>query len=267
MESKKRLCFVSIDVEQDYGEKEKFFHGVDNLDKILAIFKKYGIPATLFVTGDVLERHRDKVKEWSKDFEIACHSYSHRFWNTLNHLEREEELDKFKNLYRSVFNTEPTGFRSPSHLVDEDALHILEERGFSYDSSVVPSYPFFKKYRGYQGRAPAVPYHPHHKDIRRRGEMNILEVPVAGQLFGLPLAGIWIARIPFFVFKSLFNFNNPPFITVNMHSWDILDNSFRKSSVEQFFSNLDHILGLIKGKGYIFVTGRQIYEIFSKDRK
>ncbi|MDO8265026.1 MAG: polysaccharide deacetylase family protein [Candidatus Parcubacteria bacterium] len=267
MKSKNKLCFVSIDIEHDYADKEKFFRGVENLDKILDIFRKHGIPATLFITGDVLEKYKETVIKWSKDFEIACHSYSHRFWNTLDHKERQGELDKFKILYSSIFKAEPIGFRSPSHLIDEDALHILEEERFSYDSSVVPNYPFFKKYRGYKGRAPAVPYYPHRTDIRRKGEMNILEIPVAGQLFGLPLAGIWIARIPFLVFRSLFSFYNPPFITVNMHSWDILDNSFRKSSVDQFFSSLDRILSLLETKDYTFVNGRQIYEIFSKDKR
>ena len=270
-----KTCFVSIDVEHDRGQGpariatparmtrvsvsggqsvaggERKFSGVENLEKILEILKKHGIPATLFVTGQVLEKYSGLVKEWSKDFEIACHSFSHRFWNTLGLPEREKELIDYFALYQKIFNVKPKGFRAPSHLIDQAGIKLLEDQGFLYDSSVVPHYPFFKKYRGFKGKAPLLPYQPSPDNYRQKGNMKILEIPIRGQVFGIPLAGAWIGPTPFWFYKTLFEIYCPDFLTINMHSWD-------KS--EQFLKNLEKIFILLKSKNYQFLNGEQIFE-------
>ena len=124
-------------------------------------------------------------------------------------------------------------------------MRALEKKGFLYDSSVVPHYPPFKKYRGYKGRAPLLPYYP-------KG-LKILEIPVRGQVFGIPLAGVWIARLPIWFYKVLFLIYRPSFITLNMHSWDIFGR-------EQFLENLEKILRLLKSKNYQFLNGEQIFK-------
>ncbi len=253
-----KICFASIDVEHDLGEGERRFSGVENLDKILSIFKKHGIAATLFVTGQVLEKYGSLVKEWSGDFEIACHSFSHRFWNTLSFQEREKELTDYLNLYQEIFNEKPRGFRAPSHLIDREGIKLLEDRGFLYDSSVVPHYPFFKTYRGFRGRAPLLPYQPSSQDYRRRGDMKILEIPVRGQVFGIPLAGAWIGRLPFWFYQTLFKVYRPAFLTISMHSWDILDWPQKKTRPEHFLEKLDKTIALLKNKNYQFFNGEQI---------
>jgi len=211
-----KICFASIDVEKDLSHDS--FRGVENLDKILDIFKKYEVRATLFVTGEVLQKFLGKFRELSSLYEIACHSFTHRFWNILSVSERQKELDDFISLYRSVFQRSPVGFRAPSHVIDEQALELLARTGFLYDSSVVPHYPPFKKYRGYKGRAPLLPY--------RFERINLLEIPVSGQALGIPLAGAWIRGLPAWFYAVLFFFHRPEFITLNMHSWDILEPDF-----------------------------------------
>lgn len=232
-----KICFVSIDVEHDLGEEPREFKGVENLDKILEIFKKYNISATLFITGEVLERYNNLAKEWARDYEISCHSFTHRYWNTLNSQEKKQELTDFINLYQKTFQKSPKGFRAPSHLIDEEGMELLEDQGFLYDSSVVPHYPFFKKYRGYKGKAPLLPYYSR--------EMRILEIPVRGQIFGIPLVGAWITKLPFLFYKILFFIHCPEFITLNIHSWDKL-------------KNFEKTIRLLKNKHYQFLNGEQI---------
>jgi peptidoglycan/xylan/chitin deacetylase (PgdA/CDA1 family) len=240
-----KICFASIDIEKDLGTGE--FRGVENLDEILGIFKKYEIPATLFVTGDVLEKYRDKTRQWSKDYEIACHSFTHRFWNTLNEGERQKELDDFINLYQQIFQKRPLGFRAPSHVIDEKGIGLLEKQGFLYDSSVLPHYPPFKKYRGYQGKRPLSPYYP--------AGLKILEIPARGQILGVPLAGAWILGLPFWFYWVLFFIYSPAFITLSMHSWDVLKPGFA--------SKLEKIIKILKKKNYLFLNGQQLLQ----DRK
>ena len=247
-----KVCFTSIDVEYDFGKKEKEFQGVENLDKILSLFKRNNIPATLFITGEVLERYGDLIKKWGSDYEIACHAFTHRFWNNLNFEERKKELENFQEFYRKIFREAPRGFRAPSHLIDEEGLKLLEEEGFLYDSSIVPHYPFFKKYRGYKGKAPLLPYYPSIENCRKKGEMQILEIPVRGQMFGIPLVGTWLRKLPFFFYRILFVLHGPSFITLNLHSWDALS--------PQFAIKLEKILRLLKKKNYQFSNGEQIYK-------
>lgn len=233
MSVKKRICFASIDVE---GK------GIEESNKILGIFKKYDIPATLFVTGEVLEKYSDLAKEWSKAYEIACHSFTHRFWNSLSFEERKKELADFINLYQEIFQRKPLGFRAPSHIIDAAGLKLLEEEGFLYDSSILPHYPPFKKYRGYQGKKP--------RDIHFIG--GLLESPVAGHMFGIPLAGAWIRGLPVWFYRILFLVYCPSFITLNMHSWDVLDPCFLKK--------LEKIIKTLKKSNYSFYNGEQILQ-------
>jgi len=114
--------------------------------------------------------------------------------------------------------------------------------GFLYDSSIVPHYPPFKKYRGYKGRAPLLPYCPR--------DRKILEIPVRGQVFGIPLAGAWIRGLPLWFYKILFLIYRPNFITLNMHSWDVLDPCF--------LNKLEKILKILKKRNYLFHNGEQI---------
>lgn len=234
-----KTCFSSVDIEQDL--EGNAFRGVENLDKILGIFKKYGISATLFVTGEVLQKYPAQFQELALSYEIACHGFTHRFWNTLGVSERQKELDDFINLYQGIFQKAPKGFRAPSHVIDKRGIELLDEKGFLYDSSIVPHYPPFKKYRGYRSRAPLSPY--------RFEGMNILEIPVSGQVCGLPLAGAWISSLPTRLYDILFMFHKPNFITLNMHSWDVLKPGFA--------GKLEETIKILKKKNYQFLNSGQ----------
>jgi len=243
---REKICFLSIDVEKDFGKDG--FLGVKKLEEILEFLKKEKVNGTLFVTGEVLEKFSDFFKKWKDVFEISSHSFSHRFWNELSQKERERELEKFLSLYKKVFHQSPLGFRAPSHIIDDKGLELLEKKGFLYDSSFLPHYPPFKKYRGYQGRKPLFPYYP-------KGR-KILEIPLRGQILGIPLAGKWIRKLPIFLYKILFFLHSPSFITLSFHSWDALD--------RKFFKKLKEILKILKSKKYKFLNAK---EIFHQNRK
>lgn len=258
---RKRFCFLSVDVEPDYGNRDTF-SGVEKLDEFLKLFEKYNLAATLFVTGDVLEKYPEKIKAWAEKYEIACHSFTHRFWNALSWQERKDELEKFTALYQDIFHNFPVGFRAPSDVIDAEALKLLEEFNFLYDSSVVPCYPFLKRYRGYLGRAPRLPYHPSSENHRLPGEMEILEIPVAGLMLGVPLAGSWIRKLPLFFYKMLFALHAPEFITLRFHPWDNL--------YPNFLAKTEKIVQLLKSKNYQFLNGQKvliIHESIFENRK
>ena len=244
MTQKNRICFVSIDVEHDLRDGERTFAGVENLNSLLSLFGKYNIPVTLFVTGEVLKKYSNLIKKWGEDYEIASHGYSHEFWNTLTLEQREKELREFVDLYKSIFQKTPLGFRAPSHVIDEQGMELVRRAGFLYDSSVVPHYPPLKKYRGYTGRAPLNP----HRIIGGK----LFEIPNTGQLLGLPLAGTWIRKLPLSAYRFLFFFNKPRFLSLSMHSWDSLHTDF--------YWKLEEIIKILKKNNYTFLNGKQIFE-------
>ncbi len=229
-----RICFLSIEIEYRNQKLD-----LKNLEQILEILKKHNLSATLFVTGQVLANYSEQVREWSKDHEIACHSFTHRFWDSLDFNQRKKELKDFIELYQKIFGVSPQGFRAPSHLIDKEGLELLKKQGFLYDSSIVPHYPPLKKYRGYQGKAPLLPYYLQNKEI--------FEIPVSGQLLGIPLAGSWFTKLPFFIYQILFFLRCPQFITLSIHSWNKL-------------KNFEKIILLLKNKNYRFLNGKQIYQ-------
>ena len=257
-----KICFASIDVEQDFAVlKNKTYKGAENLREILDIFMQHNVFPTLFITGEIIEKYPYLTRQWSDGCEIGCHSFTHRFWNTLSQNIKEQEIEKFRKVCSSVLQNPVNGFRSPSHIIDEDSVRILSDNGFLYDSSVVPHYPFFKRrYRGYERRSLITPFYPSLNDCRVKGNSRILEIPVSGQMFGIPLAGAWISGIPFSVYKFLFAMRKPSFITLSVHSWDILkDRDYPESS---FARKLDKLLRLLRANHYEFLSGENIYELY-----
>ena len=235
-----KTCFLSIDVERDNFGNENTYQGVENLDNILNIFKKHGIKATLFVTGEVLERYHNLVKKWAEDYEIGCHNYCHDNLDKLDLTERERQLKRFSRVYEEVLGNSPKGFRAPRNIIDNKQFGILERYGFVYDSSVLPRYPWpVRRYEGYRGRAPILPYYPSKNNYRKKGDIRILEIPESPISFGIPiinvpLAATWLRKWGVWVFKKIFLLKKPKFISFSMHSWDGIE--FKGEEIaEKFF--------------------------------
>lgn len=282
-----KICFLSIDVEPSSArsdrasEGKKKFEGIEELDKMLDIFKKHRASATLFATGEVLEKYPDLVRKWAKDYEIGCHSYSHTTLDKLEILEREKQVKDFIKLYEKILNKKPKGFRAPRNVIDNEQFPILEKHGFLYDSSVFPRYPWpVQQYQGYKGRAPLLPYWPSKEDyrnpIRRKASngVKILEIPESPiTFFGLPVLNIplvatWLRKWGPEVFKFIFQFTRPKYISFNMHSWDGVEFKGKSSrnSGKNYLRQLNKMLEFLKKIGYEFKKGEEIYEEFSKNK-
>jgi len=242
---KNRICVVSVDVEEDLNQKT--FHGVENLDKVLKVFKQFNIRATLFVTGEVLELYYDKVIKWSKNHEIACHGYYHVPLYKLSISERRDQLRKFNQLYEDILGTKPKGFRAVQLIIDTFQLKLLEDLGFVYDSSVVPQRCLFRKRPSYLGKAPSEPYHPSYDNHLVKGTMKILEIPVSRLLFGIPLQGTWIRLIGVKPYRLLLALKKPNFISLTMHSWDCIryKGPYSKNSGDNFLVMLKEVLKML----------------------
>ncbi|RMF90340.1 MAG: polysaccharide deacetylase [Nitrospinota bacterium] len=104
--------------------------------RILELLARYQIPATFFVPGQTIERNEDLIKTIAgQGHEIAHHSYSHRWLDTLSLDEEREELEKGITLIEKVAGYKPRGYRSPAGEFSPHTLELLLEYGFAYSSN------------------------------------------------------------------------------------------------------------------------------------
>lgn len=197
------------------------------IPRLLDIFARVGARATFFIVGrEALKAHnRSALRRIVEDgHEVGNHSLTHPLnFARYGREARAYELDQAHEAISEATGQEPVGFRAPGYGVEVETLDLLEERGYLYDSSVVPSiFPncagvagHFRPSRGF-GRlmiknlswslAPREPYRPDENVAWRRGRRTIWEIPltvVPGLNF--PLGGPLLQRAGMGCFKAAFS--------------------------------------------------------------
>jgi len=119
--------------------------------KIVAVHKKFEMPATFFITGKTLEANAKEYKTLLADplFEVASHTWSHKLLrdnalcgSAVSAQEKREEIFKAKELIERVFEQPCVGLR-PAVGFDNafrgarDVLELVQEAGFRYVSSLL----------------------------------------------------------------------------------------------------------------------------------
>lgn len=179
-----------------------------SIPRFLDLFDVYQIKATFFVVGrDILSPSRKKLLKdiIKRGHEIANHTMNHaEGFSFLPFDKKVKEIEEAEHIIKNELGVITKGFRTPSNDVDIDVLRILEDRGYVYDSSLLPTYyaslikslkfvslkiPRKNHYLGKfsHGLAPLYPYHPSSEAIWKKGVMKIIEVPITTMpLFRLP---------------------------------------------------------------------------------
>lgn len=153
------------------------------LEPLLNLLDENGIRATFFVVGELVESWQSPLLELvNKGHEIGLHGFTHRYLRDLGPSETQRELGLGLTVLRECLGVEHPGFRAPYYSLTREtpwAPSALLEHGFSYSSSVMPS---FNPIAGYPG-APRKPF---------LWECGLLELPIPvwglGP-FALPLLG------------------------------------------------------------------------------
>lgn len=114
--------------------------------RFLKIFRDLNIMATFFVVGDNVKEKNIEVslKEIvDEKHEVGNHSWSHPY-NLIKLTEKQirEELLKAHNLFEE-YGIKVVGFRAPGYNINKRVLNILYELNYLYDSSILPSPPYY----------------------------------------------------------------------------------------------------------------------------
>lgn len=217
------------------------------LPRFLALFDRLGIRATFFVVGQELEDPEVRalcLVAAGAGHELANHTESHPYgFLDLPPGERAAEIDRAHERLAELSGRPPAGFRSPGYHADV-ALHAqLAARGYRYDSSLLPSAPYWVAKAGVmaslalRGRpsgarlhpptdllAPRGPYRPDPRRPWRRGDGPLFEIPAASLVGGMPLVGTFLGALPRGAARWLgAALRRRDFVTVELHGIDLVD--------------------------------------------
>jgi peptidoglycan-N-acetylglucosamine deacetylase len=106
------------------------------MGRILELLDRYGIKATFFVPGLIIEQRPHVIEDLlERGHELAHHSWSHAWITTLTPEQEREEMEKGIAIIKKVSGRSPVGYRSPAGEFSAITLKLLDEYGFGYSSN------------------------------------------------------------------------------------------------------------------------------------
>ena len=144
------------------------------MQRFCELFQGLGVRATFFAIGCEAAIAPTSLKAAADvGHEVSSHSYAHDY--ALSRRTREQiaqDLALAEAAIEDACGLRPRGFRAPGYTLSAALLDAVRERGYAYDSSLLPSPPY------YSAKAAALALYA----LRGRGSQSILGG--IGQLFG-----------------------------------------------------------------------------------
>ncbi|MFB6341475.1 polysaccharide deacetylase family protein [Saccharicrinis sp. FJH62] len=159
--NKKPIASISLDLDNQWsymkihGDKgwEDFPSYLDIfIPHVLKVLDDLNLKITFFIVGqDAILPKNEKYLKMITDrgHEVGNHSFHHESW--LHKYSKEEirnELGKAEKAIIQATGEKPIGFRGPGFSWSNDVLEVLNEMGYSYDASTLPTWigPFARRY-------------------------------------------------------------------------------------------------------------------------
>ena len=201
------------------------------LRRFCELFAALDVRATFFVIGREASIAPGPLRDAvARGHEIGSHSYAHDY--ALSRRTREEiaqDLALAERAIEDACGSRPRGFRAPGYTISSPLLDAVRERGYVYDSSLLPSVPY------YAAKAAAIGLYA----LRRRRSVSILggigqllgprrahrrrgvrELPVATlPCLRAPVIGTTVLPFPFFA-RAAFAGGH---LNLELHGIDALD--------------------------------------------
>ena len=301
--SKERICLITNDVETtsilNHKLRDKTGEYVLNqgMPRLLDLYDKYGVKATFFFTGYIAKLYPQVVKmAFERGHEVGSHGLSHEVNQAFDVLSPEEQLSHLKQskqILEDIIGDQVISFRAPAARVDKGFAEILQEAGFKVDSSVSSqrldmmfSFGALKKLHWLT--APRKAYFAQSDNIFKKGDSDVLEVPILAFVF--PYIGTFMRIAPelnrftrwFLYCETLCNGRQFVFLT---HPNEFIDEDQETTEIERRGSNYisyllgdvirhklkvknlgekalpiyDRELAFFKDKGFEFITCKELY--------
>jgi len=209
MQSKLNYCLLTNDVEttsiwlntlRDETGLKVLREGMPIL---LDIYSKYNIKSTFYFTGYIARLYPDIVKMVLRDgHEVASHGKSHlpeNGFDVMGFEKQKEHLEYTKKLLEDISGRSVISFRAPALRVNGVTARALIETGHRIDSSVASQrFDFFFSLGGINKlkwlTAPRLPYKVDINNILKKGDSDLVEVPLTALFF--PYVGTTMRIFP-----------------------------------------------------------------------
>lgn len=242
-----------FDLPGEFGkplEKEKEFEiSKKGLLNLTILLDKYQIKATFFTTANFAVKYPELIRSINKKHEIGCHGYSH----SDSYSKDLSKISLAKKEIEKIIKKKIKGFRASRFEIKN--ISGLSEFGFSYDSSIHPTFipgrymNLFKK-----------------RKVHKIG--NIFEVPLSVlPLLRLPI--FWLAFKNFGLkYAKTFTRLNPAYIMLVFHPWEFVAlNNFKipfyikRKSGKKMLDLLEKYITFCMEKKYCFKTIEELLNI------
>lgn len=203
------VCLITNDVETTsiYYNKLRPETGYkvwkEGMPLLLDLYEKYNIKATFFFCIDIVKLYPDVVRMVIPyGHEVASHGYSHEVneaFDTMSYDKQLQHLILSKKILEDISGQEVISFRAPALRINKYTPKALAEAGYKSDSSV-PSqrFDFFLSFGSVNKfkwiLAPRKPYRTSPDDLTKKGEGEIIEIPMSATFF--PFIGTTLRLMP-----------------------------------------------------------------------
>ena len=110
------------------------------IPRIVETYRRLGIRQTFFIPGWCMEKYPEAVECILKDgHEIAHHGYLHENPRLQSEESEADWLDLGIEIIQRVTGSKPRGWRAPLYNFSPNSGHLLVQRGFLYDASLMGS--------------------------------------------------------------------------------------------------------------------------------
>lgn len=110
-----------------------------NTQRMLDCLAISGRSATFFVLGMVAERYPALVRRIVADgHELASHGYGHERLTMMSRRQIHQDVVRAKHLMEDIGGVAVLGYRAPCFSITDEALRVLRDAGYRYDSSWYP---------------------------------------------------------------------------------------------------------------------------------
>lgn len=193
----KNYCLLSNDVETT-----SIWHNMlrdetglkvlkEGMPRLLDLYQKYNIKSTFFFTGYVAKLYPEIVKMIIPyGHEVGSHGLSHKKEHGFDVMELEQQIEHLtesKKILEDISGKELISFRAPALRVNNDTAIALNKCGFKIDSSVASQrFDMFMSFGGLKKlnwiTAPRLPYRTSSSSLFKKGNGNIIEVPLSASV-------------------------------------------------------------------------------------
>lgn len=178
------------------------------MNKSIKLLDELDIKSTFFYTAKMAHASICK-KLIRKNHEIGCHALNHDNYEEFDKLSSKQSIKLIKKATRILkkkSGKKITSFRSARVKISSDTLQVLQRLGYKLDSSVCSQrFDLISSNLINLGWliAPRMPYFPNKNSPYKRGNLNVLEIPVSAII--LPFISTTLRIFGLTLMKILFN--------------------------------------------------------------